>query len=267
MVIPYMYKGYTKVSMEFKGIVIVGLGPAGASSLTREAWDWLAQSTEIWARTRYHPVFSELPKNIVVHSFDQLEKEFYSTDESLDIARKIIELAQEQGVVTYAVPGSPFIAEETVRQIMIQVKENQIPVRVIDGMSFLEPVCSALGLDPHPKLVLTDSLYLASLEIPFFPASVPALVSNLDQEWKQRPQLTLMNNYPTNTGQIDPQCRTTGRTCGRDSLHQIDQSLHTGLMSTLYLPARKTAEGLRIFNRSSPLARTRWLPWIANRLT
>ena len=183
--------------MEFKGIVIVGLGPAGASSLTREAWDWLAQSTEIWARTRYHPVFSELPKNIIVHSFDQLENESFSADESLEIAQKIIELAQEQGMVTYAVPGSPFIAEETVRQIMIQVKESQIPVRVIDGMSFLEPVCSALGLDPHPKMVLTDSLYLASLEIPFFPASVPALVSNLRPGMEASDlKLTLMNNYP-----------------------------------------------------------------------
>ena len=66
-------------------------------------------------------------------------------------------------MVTYAVPGSPFIAEETVRVIMKKVEASGILVRVIDGMSFLEPVCSALGLDPHPKLVLTDSLYLASL--------------------------------------------------------------------------------------------------------
>jgi tetrapyrrole methylase family protein/MazG family protein len=246
-----IFKDYTKVRMEFKGIVIVGLGPAGASSLTREAWDWLAQSTEIWARTRYHPVFSELPKNIIVHSFDQLENESFSTDENLEIAHKIIELAQEQGMVTYAVPGSPFIAEETVRQIMIQVKESQIPVRVIDGMSFLEPVCSALGLDPHPKLVLTDSLYLASLEIPFFPASVPALVSNLRPGMEASDlKLTLMNNYPDeypvklihNAGLPDELVEEI-------LLHQIDQSLHIGLMSTLYLPARETGRGFEDFQQ------------------
>ncbi|MDD2522991.1 MAG: hypothetical protein PHW11_09285, partial [Anaerolineaceae bacterium] len=56
--------------MEFEGIVIVGLGPAGAKSLTREAWEWLLGVNEIWARTRYHPVFSELSGDLIIHSFD-----------------------------------------------------------------------------------------------------------------------------------------------------------------------------------------------------
>ena len=237
--------------MEFKGIMIVGLGPAGANNLTREAWDWLVQSREIWARTRYHPVFSELPREVIVHSFDQVDEEFHSTDLSVEIAQEIIELAQKQGGVTYAVPGSPFIAEETVRQIMIQVKGSNIPVRVIDGMSFLEPVCSALGLDPHPKLVLTDSLYLASLDVPFFPASSPALVSNLRSGMEASDlKLTLMNNYPDefpvklihNAGLPDELVEEI-------PLYQIDQSLHTGLMSTLYLPARESGRGFEDFQQ------------------
>ncbi len=237
--------------MENKGIVIVGLGPAGASSLTREAWDWLIQSNEVWARTRYHPVFSELPGSIAVYSFDQLEEQYHSTDVSIEIARKIIELAQKPGGVTYAVPGSPFIAEETVRQLMLQIRGTHIPVRVIDGMSFLEPVCSALGLDPHPKLVLTDSLYLASLEIPFFPTSVPALISNMRPGMEASDlKLTLMNNYPDeypvkmihNAGLPDEFVEEI-------PLYQIDQSLHTGLMSTLYLPARETGRGFEDFQQ------------------
>ena len=164
--------------MDYKGIVILGLGPANADNLTREAWNWLSRLDEIWVRTRYHPVLSELQENLLIHSFDS-EDEYNSFDFGTEIAKKIISFAQEQGKITYAVPGSPFIAEETVRLIMRGVAGSQIPVRVIDGMSFLEPVLSALGLDPHPKMVQTDSLYLASLEIPFFPASVPAIISIL----------------------------------------------------------------------------------------
>jgi hypothetical protein len=95
---------------------------------------------------------------------------------------------------------------------MKQVETTHVPVRIIDGMSFLEPVCSALGLDPHPKLVLTDSLYLASLEIPFFPASVPALISNMRPGMEaKRPQTDPDEQLPGRIpGQADPQCRFAG---------------------------------------------------------
>lgn len=236
--------------MEYKGIVIVGLGPAGANNLTREAWDWLSQVNEIWARTRYHPVISELHENLIIHSFDSEEMNS-SGDFGADIAKNLIRLCQEQGGVTYVVPGSPFIAEETVRQIMKGIEGTQIPVRVIDGMSFLEPVCSALGLDPHPKLVLTDSLYLASLEIPFFPASVPAMISNLRSGLEASDlKLTLMNNYPDeypiklvhNAGLPDELIEEI-------PLYLLDQSLHTGLMTTLYLPARENGRGFEDFQQ------------------
>ncbi|MDD4578703.1 MAG: nucleoside triphosphate pyrophosphohydrolase [Anaerolineaceae bacterium] len=236
--------------MEFKGIVIVGLGPASASSLTREAWDCLVDSKEIWARTRYHPVFSELPEDIIIHSFEG-EDEYESSNHASEIAEKLIDLAKERGSVTYAVPGSPFIAEETVRQVMKQVEATHIPVRILDGMSFLEPVCSALGLDPHPKLVLTDSLYLASLEIPFFPASVPALISNLRPGMEASDlKLTLMNAYPDeypvklihNAGLPDELVEEI-------PLYEIDQSLHTGLMTTLYLPARENGRAFEDFQQ------------------
>ena len=166
--------------MTENGIVIVGLGPATAKQLTREAWDWLRDCKEIWARTFYHPVISELQEEILVHGFDRLPLEpDNSNEDKLSIAEKIIELAGQEALITYAVPGSPNIAEESVRQIIELAKVAKIPVKIIDGMSYLEPVCRALGIDPQPKLILTDALYLASMEIPFFPASSPAIVSNL----------------------------------------------------------------------------------------
>ena len=236
--------------MEFKGIVIIGLGSTGAKNLTREAWEWLTQLKEIWVRTRYHPVVPDLPDYLIVHSFDS-EEELETSDYAAEIAKNIISLSQKLGSVTYGVPGSPFIAEETVREILKQVEGSDIPVRIIDGMSFLEPVCTALGIDPHPKLVLTDSLYLASMEIPFFPPSSPALISNLRPGMEINDlKLTLMNNYPDeypvklvhNAGLSDELVEEI-------PLYQIDQSVHTGLMSTLYLPARENGRAFEDFQQ------------------
>jgi tetrapyrrole methylase family protein/MazG family protein len=247
------------------GIVIVGLGPATSAQLTREAWNWLHECKEIWARTYYHPVISELQDEIIVHGFDRLPLEQEnSNDDKPSIAEKIVELAKQDGLITYAVPGSPTIAEESVRQIIELAKVATIPVRIIDGMSFLEPVCRALGIDPQPKLILTDALYLASMEIPFFPASSPAIVLNLQSGMEATElKLSLMNNYPDdypvklihNAGLADELVEEM-------PLHKIDQSLHSGLMTSLYIPARENGRAFEDFQQI--IARLRALdgcPW------
>ena len=52
----------------------------------------------------------------------------------------MFEVKREQGV-TYGVPGSPFVAEETVSEVMKAVAGSGLPIRLIDGVSFIEPVC------------------------------------------------------------------------------------------------------------------------------
>ena len=238
--------------MTENGIVIVGLGPTTTAQLTREAWDWLHNCKEIWARTYYHPVISELQDEILVHAFDRLPLEQdNSTDDKPSIAEKIVELAKQDGLITYVVPGSPTIAEESVRQIIELAKAAAIPVRIIDGMSFFEPVCRALGIDPQPKLILTDALYLTSMEIPFFPASSPAIISNLKSGMEATElKLSLMNNYPDeypvklvhNAGLADEMVEEM-------PLYRIDQSLHSGLMTCLYIPARENGRAFEDFQQ------------------
>ncbi|HBG59522.1 MAG TPA: nucleoside triphosphate pyrophosphohydrolase, partial [Anaerolineaceae bacterium] len=58
--------------MEKPGITIVGLGPAGANLLTREAWEWLTSVSEVYLRTAFHPCVKELPTGLEVHSFDDV---------------------------------------------------------------------------------------------------------------------------------------------------------------------------------------------------
>src|SRR5262249_55554715 len=63
--------------------------------------------------------------------------------------------------VLYAVPGHPLIAEATTRRLLALARERGIEARVVAGLSFVEPVCAALGLDPlEHGLQLLDALDL-----------------------------------------------------------------------------------------------------------
>jgi len=101
--------------MTGRGITIIGLGPAGAEYLTREAWAHLEQCDEIWLRTKFHPAVAGLPEGVRVRSFDEI----YDSGEDIatvleTIVQQVLELGKREQGVTYGVPGSPFVAEETV---------------------------------------------------------------------------------------------------------------------------------------------------------
>lgn len=148
-----------------KGITIVGLGPGGSRYLTAEAKKVLQRSKEIYVRTSRHPVVGELPRHLQVRSFDQVYEERDSFEEVYrTIARQVLELGQGPEGVVYAVPGHPLVAEESVRLILAEAKARNIPVRLVAGLSFLEPVFAALGVDPFQRgLQLLDATALAGV--------------------------------------------------------------------------------------------------------
>ena len=55
-----------------KVISIVGLGPGDPKHVTRQAWEQLTTTNEIFLRTRNHPTVDALPPDLVIHSFDYL---------------------------------------------------------------------------------------------------------------------------------------------------------------------------------------------------
>jgi len=251
--------------MRGRGITIVGLGPAGAEYLTREAWAHLEQCEEVWLRTKFHPAVAGLPQGVQARSFDDL----YDTDKEIshvlaNIVARVLELGKREQGVTYCVPGSPFVAEETVSEVVKAVANTDIPIRLIDGVSFIEPVCSALGIDPHPQMVLADALHQAELEVPSFPPTLPALISQIDNSYEaSQLKLTLMANYPEehpvvlvhNAGTPDERVEKL-------PLHAIDQSPHLGMLSCLYLPPLKKGASFEDFQQIiARLRRYDGCPW------
>ena len=86
--------------MTGRGITIVGLGPAGAEYLTREAWAHLEQCDEIWLRTKFHPAVAGLPEVVQVSSFEEVNDSSDDIGSVLEtIGQQVLELGKrEQGV-------------------------------------------------------------------------------------------------------------------------------------------------------------------------
>ena len=164
-------------------ITILGLGPGGAELLTRQAWQVLETSTELYLRTRHHPTIAGFSPHLLIHSFDEL----YETHASFEavyaaIVEQVLALGRRPQGVIYAVPGHPFVAEATSPEIARRARLESLPVRIIEGLSFLEPTCTALGIDPLPHTALVDALQLAEAHVPPFPPDVPAIIAQIHSQ-------------------------------------------------------------------------------------
>jgi tetrapyrrole methylase family protein/MazG family protein len=219
-------------------ITIVGLGPGRAGLLTQEAWETLSAAREVWVRTARHPTVEELP-NLPwkpMDSFYEQEEDFSAVYRA--IADEVLELAEGPEGVCYAVPGSPRVGESTVTQILHGAKERGWTVRVVEGLSFLEPVLAALGFDALEGLYLADALELAARHHPPFPPSAHALVAQLySRTLASEVKLTLMNQYPEEHPVRLVHAAGTGQQSVEERpLHEIDRSEAIAHLTVLYVP-------------------------------
>ncbi len=221
------------------GITLLGLGPGDPSKLTREAWEVLSSASEIWLRTTQHPVMAGFPPGLEVHSFDELYENGDSFDEVYAaIIRKVLEMGETPRGVIYAVPGDPFVAEATCPEIYRQAPLLGIPVKIVNGLSFLEPAFTALGLDPYPRLVLMDALELSQLHVPPFPPDMPVLVAQVYSRMvAAEVKMTLNAVYPDeHPVRLVHAAGTNDEQVEELALYEIDRSEKIGLQTVLYVP-------------------------------
>jgi len=220
-------------------ITLLGLGPGNANMLTRQVWQFLENASDIYLRTSQHPAVAGLPPHLTVFSFDDYYEESESFEDVYDrIVARILELGKRPQGVIYAVPGHPMIAETTSPEIARQAAEFGIPVRILDGLSFLEPVFSALGLDPFPHTSLIDALELGMAHHPSFPPDAPALIAQIySSHIASEVKLTLMNLYPDEHPVIlIHRAGMDDQIIEKLHLYEIDRSPHIALQTVLYLP-------------------------------
>ncbi|MHB8932027.1 MAG: bifunctional methyltransferase/pyrophosphohydrolase YabN [Bellilinea sp.] len=232
------------------GITLLGLGPGAPKLLTRLAWDWLEQISEIYLRTKQHPVVAGFPARLIVHSFDhQYERGEKFEEVYANIVEQVLELGRRPQGVTYAVPGHPFVAEATSPEIARRARAEGLPVRIIEGISFLEPVFSALEIDPFPRMAMMDAFELASLHHPNFPPDMPALITQIyDTFSASSVKLTLNAVYPDDHPvTLVHAAGTSGQIIETCKLFEIDRSEHIGLLTALYIPPLDSDTSLEAF--------------------
>jgi tetrapyrrole methylase family protein/MazG family protein len=248
-----------------QGITLLGLGPGDPQSLTREAWDFLKGIDVLYLRTIHHPMVQDLPENLTLFSFDELYEAHERFEDVYDaIVDQVITLGKSPGGVVYAVPGHPFVAETTCPEIYRRAKEQGIPIRVIDGLSFLEPTFRALGLDPFPNLVCADAMGIAAAQTPQFPPSSPALIAQIYSRMVASDvKLSLMNVYPDDHPvKLVHGAGTKEEKVEELALFEIDHSEHLGLLSSLFVPSLSPYSSFESFQEI--IARLRALdgcPW------
>jgi tetrapyrrole methylase family protein/MazG family protein len=221
------------------GITLLGLGPGDPFKLTREAWEVLISAGQVWLRTNQHPIVASLPPELKIHSFDDLYENGISFDDVYSaIVEKVLELGKSPSGVVYAVPGDPFVAEATCPEIAQRARTLGLPLKIVNGLSFLEPVFAALGLDPYPRLVLMDGIELSQAHVPAFPTDTPVVVAQVYSRLvAAEVKMTLNTVYPDeHPVRLVHSAGTTEEIIEDIPLYEIDRSEHIGLFSVLYVP-------------------------------
>jgi tetrapyrrole methylase family protein / MazG family protein len=232
------------------GIILLGLGPGDPAQLTREAWEVLSASSEIHVRTRQHPTLDGLPSSVRVVSFDDLYDKAESFEEVYAaIVEQVLELGQREQGVVYAVPGDPFVAEATCPSIAQQARTLGLPLKIVSGLSFLEPVFAALGLDPYPRLTLMDALELSQAHVPAFPPDMPVLIAQIySQMVAAEVKMTLNAVYPDEHPVRFVHAAGTEKQIVEDiTLYEMDRSKHIGLLTALYVPSLGSGTSFEAF--------------------
>lgn len=241
-------------------IIALGLGPGRWEDLTVEAQTILDTTPAIIVRTERHPTVDTLRTrrpDLPLTSFDA----FYDNAASFadlyplmarEALARAMALPAGQSLV-YAVPGHPLIGEESVRQLRALAVERDVAVRIVAGLSFVEPVCAALGLDPLQRdLQLLDATLLADISSAALTGAVlptvPALVAQVyNRRIAGGLKLALSELYP------DDWEITVVRWAGlpeqesieRMPLVELDRNDRADHLTTVYVPPLPPTEALR----------------------
>jgi tetrapyrrole methylase family protein/MazG family protein len=180
-----------------------------------------------------------------VQSFDALYEEHARfEDVYAAIVERLLAMAAS-GEVVYAVPGHPLVGEATVRELLDRAPAAGVEIRIIESLSFVEPVCTALGIDP-----LTEQLQLVDALNPRVDPTRPAIVAQVyGRRAASNLKLALLEYYPgEHTVTVVRGAGTHHRVTETLVLAEIDHDEgRFDHLACLYLPALTLEQNLRTF--------------------
>jgi len=183
-------------------VTVVGIGPGPLSWLTMEAERELRLAHKVFFRTSAYPAYDwlrELGKEVVC--FDMLYRlprphpgKIYEF-----IAAILLKEADIRGHAVYAIPGSPFVLEDTTRLLRLRGAASGVEIRIIHGMSFLEPALSVINQDDVGLQIVLPHTHLQHGR---FSPRLPLLVCQIEarSSSSRAPSVMewLLKTYPPN---------------------------------------------------------------------
>ncbi|MBO8127093.1 MAG: nucleoside triphosphate pyrophosphohydrolase [Firmicutes bacterium] len=143
-------------------LTIVGLGYGAPEALTLGAFKVLQEAETVFFRTHEHPTVAWLrEQGISGESFDHFYEEAADFESVYrQIAESLSQLVLTGKSLVYAVPGSPWVAEKSVRLLVEKGEELGFEVQVITSVGGLDAVYERLKIDPTDGLSILDGLDL-----------------------------------------------------------------------------------------------------------
>lgn len=221
-------------------ITIAGLGPGSAGLITAETLHILKTTENLLLRTAKHPTVDELvAQGIKFSSYDYLYEEKATFAEVYQaIADDCLRQAKEGKDIVYAVPGSPLVAEKTVEIIRAQAQD--ITVRILPGMSFLEILYVRLGVDPiNGGITVVDAADIDNLPQGLTTGLVVTQIYN--RQVASDAKLSLMEFYPDDYEvTLVQNLGLPGEVVSTMPLYQLDRQENIDHLTSLYLPPVKS---------------------------
>ncbi|MGE7667516.1 nucleoside triphosphate pyrophosphohydrolase [Ureibacillus composti] len=219
-----------------KQLTVIGLGAAELDQLQMGVYKKLKSVEKIYVRTVDHPVISELKQEgIRFESFDEVYEK-YDTFQPVyeEITNRLIELAKVENIM-YAVPGHPLVAEQTIQLLISAEREGKVNLKIEGGQSFLDPIFSALKIDPIDGFQLLDGTSFSIYDVNMRQHILIAQV--YDAFSASEVKLTLMekyrDDYPVTiviaAGSSQESLKTV-------PLYELDQSVEINNLTTVYVP-------------------------------
>jgi tetrapyrrole methylase family protein/MazG family protein len=139
-------------------IIVVGMGPGPVKFLTQEATDILLAEKEIYFRVGDHPVYHWLRdqgKDCI--SFEPIYAQPGITYDKVyqTINKTLVKAAGQSGRVVYALPGNPVVFEKTPERLRAEAGD-EVSIRIVAGLSFLEVIYQELEIDPEAGLQIIN---------------------------------------------------------------------------------------------------------------
>lgn len=178
------------------GITLVGLGPGSMNLLTLQAWRVLEDAQEVYLRRR-HPFIVEIAPHAEIRTFEDLLPTADSPEKDDEqVVAEVLRLGRRPGGVVYAAPGHPLADDISSPQVLERAEAEGLPVRIVDGMGFLEAALSALGIPRQSQVSVVEAESLSLAHVPTFPTGSPAVIARLSDRNAAGVQQALLGLYP-----------------------------------------------------------------------